>query len=205
MYLGKILGRGSFCPLLHHPWAVPERSILDRIKVLESTSKSMFYQRNTNGVNQIGQKENLLKLKTNVLKLIEKFRSPHAFSRSLLNSNGRLNICEVILPVSYFYLIVVSKEGIVLAVSLISLAEIWKKIKVPERMFKGKNLLNTVCMLIYITQDCLLGNFSNQLEISNVKPNKNSATKAAIVSYSEKELPWKFCEIPWMTLTIHKL
>ena len=44
----------------------------------------MFYQRNTNGVNQIGQKENLLKLKTNVLKLIEKFRSPHAFIRSLL-------------------------------------------------------------------------------------------------------------------------
>ena len=111
----------------------------------------MFCQRNTNGVNQIGQKENFLKLKTNVLKLIEKFRSPHAFSRSLLNSNGRLNICEVILPVSYFYLIVVSKEGIVLAVSLISLAEIWKKIKVPERMFKGKNLLNAVCMLIYIT------------------------------------------------------
>ena len=165
----------------------------------------MFYQRNTNGVNQIGQKENLLKLKTNVLKLIEKFRSPHAFIRSLLNSNERLNVCEVTLPVSYFYLIVVTKEGIVLAVSLISLAEIWKKIKVPERMFKGKNLLNTVCMLIYITQDCLLGNFSNKLEISNVKPNKNSDTEAAIISYNEKELPLKFCEIPWMTLTIHKL
>ena len=87
---------------------------------------------------------------------------------------------------SYFYLIVVSKEGIVLAVSLISLAEIWKKLKVPERMFKGKNLLNAVCMLIYIT---LLQNFSNQFEISNVKPNKNSDTEAAIISYNEKELP----------------
>lgn len=72
-------------------------------------------------------------------------------------------------------------------------------------MFKGKNLLNAVCMLIYITQDSLLGNFSNQLEISNVKPNKNSDTEAAIISYNEKELPLKFCEIPWMTLTIHKL